>query len=273
MQVARMKALAYISSMFVPVDGRCADRSAGGIAAGQLWPAFVAINERRRAVRDFTGEPVADEDMRAILQSAQLAPSSSNLQPYELHWVRDPDVMTRIAAACRGQRAAATAGAFVVVVARLGGVARTWERFLRYVDGSGLYSDADRRHHAAKLFEVKLLGGRGVVPRLVHVAASSLCALAGLVTPHLLMAPFGRRGGHQWAARNSIFAAQTLLLAAVARGLDACPMEGFNPFAVARTLGLGGVVIPLVIAVGRRKEDAEVAPQWRKPFEDAVVMH
>ncbi|MBX5483045.1 MAG: nitroreductase family protein [Myxococcaceae bacterium] len=73
---------------------------------------------------------------------------------------------------------------------------------------------------------------------------------------------------------DSMLAAQTLMLAASARGYDSCPMEGFNPIQVAKVLTIRrGAVIPLVIALGRRREGARVEPQWRRPFESAVVVH
>ena len=56
--------------------------------------------------------------------------------------------------------------------------------------------------------------------------------------------------------------------------LDACPMEGFNPSKVAKILGLPrGVVIPIVIALGRRHDEARVETRWRRTFEQAVVVH
>lgn len=236
------------------------------------WETFRQLVDRRRAVRDFTGEAVADEDMEAILAAAQLAPSSSNTQPYELHWVRDPSLRARVAEACRGQRAAATAGALVVVVARFRGVVDTYEQFLAHVDADPAYDADARAHHRARLGDVRLLAGRSIRARAVGLAARAILAVVALVTPHVLLAPLGP-GAHHWAARNSIFAAQTLLLAAVARGLDACPMEGFDPIRVARLLDLRGVVIPLVVAVGRRADDARIEPRWRRPFHDAVVVH
>lgn len=233
------------------------------------WSVFTEINERRRAVRDFTGEPVSDEDMRAILAAARLAPSSGNLQPYELHWVRDPLTRARVAEACNAQRAAASAGALVIVVARWRGIRDTSARLLEYVEHSGLFDDKAKAYHRSQCRETRLF--------LAIAPLRILGALRGLivsVTAHFSLVPFGPAGLHHWAVRSSIFAAQTLLLAAAARGLDSCPMEGFNPWRVAKVLGLPrGVVIPLVIAFGRRRPDARIEPRWRRPFEDLVVVH
>ena len=52
-------------------------------------PGFKQALTARRSIRVFDGEPIPDEVMRDCLRDATLASSSSNLQPYELYWVRD----------------------------------------------------------------------------------------------------------------------------------------------------------------------------------------
>src|SRR5690349_19642512 len=81
------------------------------------WTTFRAINESRRAVRDFDDTPLADGDVRAVVAEALLAPSSGNLQPYRIHWVRDPATKAALARACNGQRAAASAPTLLVIEA------------------------------------------------------------------------------------------------------------------------------------------------------------
>src|ERR1043166_1827241 len=97
-----------------------------------LWAAFCALNERRRAIRDFDGSPVADEEVRAILEQALLAPSSGNLQPYQVHWIREASIRRKIAAACRGQRAAASASVLLVFTASVATAGATAAQQLEY---------------------------------------------------------------------------------------------------------------------------------------------
>src|ERR1043165_6824001 len=85
--------------------------------ADEWWTAFCALNAHRRAIRDFEATPVPDEDVRAILEQALLAPSSGNLQPYQIHWVRDPKKRRLVAAACHRQRAAMSAPVLLVFTA------------------------------------------------------------------------------------------------------------------------------------------------------------
>jgi nitroreductase len=233
------------------------------------WQTFQRINEERRAVRHFTGAEVSDDDMKAILAAAQLAPSSRNSQPYEFHWVRDPLVRQEMARACNGQRAAQTAGAFVVVVSNWRSIRSTSESLLRTVEADARYGEGAKGYHRKQAKELRWFL-RIMSLRLV----GALRLLLSTISPLLSLTPAGPGGLHHWAARSSIFAAQTLLLAATARGLASCPMEGFNPLKVSRVLGLRrGEVISLVIALGTRADDARVEPRWRRPFEDAVVVH
>lgn len=74
---------------------------------------------QRRAVRHFDAEQAVDADtVRACLQLAQLAPSSSNLQLYEFYHVVDRGKLDQLAIACLGQAAATTARQMVVFVTR-----------------------------------------------------------------------------------------------------------------------------------------------------------
>lgn len=61
-----------------------------------LSPVLTAIR-RRRSVREFTGEPVAQEDVAEILTAGIWAPSGLNNQPWRFVVVRDQDARRRLA--------------------------------------------------------------------------------------------------------------------------------------------------------------------------------
>ncbi|WP_284322109.1 nitroreductase family protein [Dyella acidisoli] len=235
----------------------------------ETWAAFQAINAQRRAVRHFDGGLVDDEDIRAVLAEAQLAPSSNNLQPYRLHWIKDPQLRGAVAAACQNQRAASSASALIVLVASTDYCAQTLDGLSEHIEHYTELSETSRAYHRK---QIKTCRRFGYIGRLWLWAP--LMALASWIAPVLTLLPLGAARTHQWAARGSLFAAQTLLLAATARGLDSCPMEGFNALKVARLLKLPrGAIIPLVIALGRRAPDARIEPRWRVRFDQAVVEH
>ena len=235
----------------------------------QTWQLFEKINNSRRAVKHFTNETIPDEDMKAILSAAQHAPSSFNLQPYELHWVKDKSICKQMAAACKNQQAAASASAFVVVVAKWKGLAAHYNLFLNYVDNSNLYDDTSKAYHHGRKKEV--VWSLRLMPLWIF---GGLKIIMSFFTSLFTLMPIGPSGLHHWASKNSIFAAQTLLLAASAREIDSCPMEGFSPFRVAKILGIErGVVIPLVIAIGKRDLSEPLTPRWRLPYNEVVVVH
>jgi nitroreductase len=238
-------------------------------AAPDEWETFCAVNARRRAIRDFDGMPLPDEEIRHLLEQALLAPSSGNLQPYQLHWIRDVTIRAAVAAACKGQRAAASASALLVVAASTAIASRTAAAQAEYIEATALLEERSKRYHRRQLttFRRFLRFATLGVWSPLH---SAMCALF----PACSLLPFGSAAARHWAARSAIYAAQTILLAASARGLDSCPMEGFNAIKVARILGLPrGTVIPVVIALGRRRADAHVEPRWRRSFESAIVVH
>jgi nitroreductase len=55
----------------------------------------------RRSVRQYTDDPVRQEDVETILEAARWAPSGLNNQPWRFVVVRDPEVKERVAAQTR----------------------------------------------------------------------------------------------------------------------------------------------------------------------------
>ncbi|MGA7886559.1 MAG: nitroreductase family protein [Acidobacteriaceae bacterium] len=246
------------------------DHSAGAettaAAPDERWWTFQKVNRDRRAIRDFDGTPLPDEDVEALIGEALLAPSSGNSQPYVIYWLRDPAMKAAGAGACRNQRAARSASSLLVFVAASRFALETVSLFHAWVESTSELSEKSRDYHRR---EMKT--GR----RFLRIAPSFLWSpLRSLLTaafPSLALVPVGPSGVRNWAARSAIFAAQTILLAASARGLDSCPMEGFDPRKLGRILGLErGDVIAIVVALGRRRPDALIEPRWRRSFEAAV---
>lgn len=233
------------------------------------WVAFQAANRFRRAIREFGPTQVSEADIHDLFAEAAYAPSSGNLQPYQLHWIRDRALKARIALACNGQKAAASAPDLIVVVASPAIARRTAVARLAHVESSPALEPDSKAYHRKQITMFQRILGVGSSAWL-----SPLLHLAALVRPTLSLLPIGDLGGRHWAARNAIFAAQTLMLAAAAKGIDSCPMEGISAPKIANILGLPrGCVIPVVIALGYRAEDARIEDRWRRPVADIVVSH
>jgi nitroreductase len=235
----------------------------------QPWADFQSANHHRRAIRHFSDAPIAEAEMLALLSEASLAPSSVNLQPYEFHWVRNPELKALVAGACNGQKAASTAAEIIVVVASTAFARNTIVDQLAYIDGSASMPPASKdyhRKHLNKFDQILKIGKLALW--------SPLVSLITLFRPGLSLLPIGHLGSRHWAARNAIFAAHTLMLGAAAKGIDSCPMEGFSATKISQLLSLPrGAVIPLVIALGHRADSARIEEQWRRPLERLVIEH
>ncbi|MEN1832799.1 nitroreductase family protein [Pseudomonas lijiangensis] len=233
------------------------------------WSGFQAANRFRRAIRKFNTTPIAEDDIHALLAESTYAPSSGNMQPYEFHWIREPSLKALIATACNGQKAAASAADFIVLVASPALGLRTAKAQLEYVEHCAALGENSKAYYRKQT---------GMFRKILGIGSSALWSplvfLAALIRPTLSLIPIGHIGSRQWAARNAIFAAQTLMLGAAAKGIDSCPMEGFSASQVASLLKLPrGSVIPLVIALGYRVDDARIEERWRFPLTDIVVSH
>lgn len=85
------------------------------------------INEirTRRSIRKYTDQPVSEESVAQLLESARLAPSGSNTQPWHFIVVRSESTRKKLAEVSHKQEWMATAPVFIVCVAdvrvRIGG--------------------------------------------------------------------------------------------------------------------------------------------------------
>lgn len=50
----------------------------------------------RRSIRQYTADPVSDEEIRFILDAAMRAPSAGNEQPWQFIIVKDPEIINEI---------------------------------------------------------------------------------------------------------------------------------------------------------------------------------
>ena len=71
-----------------------------------------------------------------------------------------------------------------------------------------------------------------------------------------------------WLSRQTYLALQAMILAAIARGIDSCPMEGFNPGQYAEILALQDVTPVALLALGYAAQPG--LPKVRVPLEDIV---
>ena len=179
----------------------------------------------------------------ALEDTLVLAPSSFGLQPYRFLVVRDPALRAKLRPHSWDQAQVIDASHFVVFLARTEVTAGDIAHFIDRV--------AEVRGQPA----TALAGYR-------QVMEGSL--LNDARKPHL----------HDWAARQAYIAMGQLMTAAAVLGIDACPMEGFDPAKYDELLGVrkDGYATIAAIALGYRAEGDKYAtlPKVRFPKAELI---
>jgi nitroreductase len=96
----------------------------------------LAVQLAHRSVRKFLPRPVTDEQLSALIAAAQSASTSSNLQPWSVIAVRDPQHKARLAVLANNQQFINEAPLFLVWVADLSRARRLAQRAGTPLDGA-----------------------------------------------------------------------------------------------------------------------------------------
>jgi nitroreductase len=224
---------------------------------------FDEIITSRRSIRIFDATPVPESVIQHCFEWALKAPNSSNLQPWEFHWVRTPALKEEIVKACLSQPAAATAQELIVCVART----RTWER--ARVDMIRQMEEHERQggrippaafHYYRKLVPMMYAQGPFGVRGLLKKA---FFFLSGLQKP-MMREPTSQRDMEIWAVKSTALACENFMLGMRAYGFDTCPMEGFDSRRVRKLVRLpSDALVPMILAVGKRSPKGVTLPPIR----------
>jgi nitroreductase len=191
----------------------------------------------RRAINFFDPErPVGEKAIREILALASLAPSSSNLQPWEVVLVMDRERRKVLRKCAFDQPKVEEAPAVLIVIANPGAIEETIDRVLadRVEKGYSRQEDTARQ----RLGPFKMYGDRDSEPRRI------------------------------FAVKNASFFAMSFMIAARGLGYETHPMDGFRADDVKREFHIPeDRVIPLLIAVGHPSPALKLLP---RPFRRGV---
>lgn len=231
---------------------------------------------QRRSVRAYLPERIPDAALDACFDLAILAPTSHNLECWQMIDVRDTIRLQALRHLCLDQPAATSAPHLIVAVARpdLWRLGRAMMReHIQKEQADPTLPKALREF--LPLFELKY---KLQIPFLfedgpLHILAPFKRFLMGCRSwfKPTMRGPFGRHAQALWATKTAALACEYLMLALSAHGFDSCPMEGFDEPRVKRLLGLpraAGIV--MVIAAGRGAAGG-VIPQVRFGREHYIV--
>jgi len=189
--------------------------------------------QSRRAVKAYDSSfQLSREEKDELLRLALLAPSAFNLQHVRLVEVSDPALRAQIRQVGWNQAQMTDASMLVVVCAQLD----SWEKNVRRV-WEGTPSEVQDY-------------------------------MAGAIDNYYRDKPQVQRDE---TMRSCGLMAQTLMLAACGKGLDSCPMDGFDFEAVGKLINLPeNHVIAMMVAVGKRTVDPK--PRVGKlPFDEVII--
>ena len=205
---------------------------------------YKEITEKRRAINFFDPErDVSEELLGEVVGLAAKAPSSFNLQPWNLMVLRDTATKEKLKALAWDQPKVVEAPVTLIVLADRNGwqaghpiVEKNWQEMLN----SGAMGPEQRDWFLD--------------------AAKSLYGWS----PEASLA---------FASKNTGFFGMGLMYAATSLGLETHPMDGFDHEGVREAFNIpDNYWIPLLLAVGFPKPDLErLPPKWRKTRDEIVI--
>lgn len=179
---------------------------------------------------------IAPDLWAGLEQAAALSPSSYGLQPWKFVVVTDPEVRKKLHPASWNQPQILDASHLVVFAAK------------------NPPTPADVERHVARTEQV-----RGLTPSALDDLKKRILGSLSRMT---------EKDAHAWAARQCYIALGVFLSACALAGVDACPMEGFQPEKYDEILGLAakGLSAVVIATAGYRHPDDPAAKFAKSRF-------
>ena len=192
---------------------------------------------RRRSIRKFKPDPVPDECIAELLESARLAPSGCNAQPWRFKVVRQPDERMLLAMAACNQMFIAQAPVVIVCCADVKG----------YIEGS-----VSGIQDLGKIGAVE----DGVVKVLINNLEQMKSYSVEQIGPRI--------------AANVAIAIEHMVLRALDFGLGTCWVRLLDGEMIRQTFGWGdNIYVVALLVIGYPAESPE--PRKRLPLEALII--
>ena len=233
-----------------------------------VLPGFKKAVQGRRAIRKFDGEPIPEQVMRDCFRDAILAPSASNLQCYEIYWVREEQKKTHLSRLCLDQPGATSAGELIVIVSRVD----LWQSHLKKM--SNIMTDNGRKPFQGPVRDYY----EKIVPMLMktdrfgfhNLKRRLMFWLKGKSEP-TVHEPVTRADHRIYGHIQASLAAENLMLSLAAHGYESCPMSGVDKRGIRSLLGLPSKAeVTMVICAGKGAPEGLFSPRARLPFGELV---
>lgn len=196
----------------------------------------------RYATKQFdTEKKLSAEQMNTLKEALRLAPSSFGLQPWHFMVVENVELRAKLRAVGYDQPQITEASHCIVIASEKNVDAALVDKYMKNV---AMVKDVPVEG---------LIGFRDMLNGAIQMK--------------------GEKGAEEWAARQAYIAVGILVAAAALEGIDAAPMEGFDPQAFDEILGLSekGLTSRVVIALGSRKETDPASRAKKVRYSEAEV--
>jgi nitroreductase len=200
--------------------------------------AIQALKERRSINFFQAGEKISDEKLRELIEIANLAPSSFNLQPWKIIAVRDAEKKKALRRCAFNQPKVEEASVVLIIIADPKAMEDNIERVLDSWIKLG-YMKPEAKEKSREMAN-NLYGGEDSFSRKI------------------------------FAVKNAALFAMNLMIAAKGLGLETHPMDGFDEEAIKREFNIpADKIIPMLIAVGFLKKGITLLPRaFRRPIDE-----
>lgn len=199
----------------------------------------------RYAAKAMNGKKVDEDKIERILEAARLAPTSSGLQPFEIFVIKNQDIKEQIKPVAWNQSVITDCSHLLVFAA--------WDT----------YTEARINYMFDLTNDIRGFKNEGWEN------------YRGMLLNSYPQKDAEENFNH--AAKQAYIAFSQAITAAAYEGVDTTPLEGFDPAAVDKILGLRekGLRSAVLLPIGYRKEEADWLVNLvkvRKPMEDLVTV-
>lgn len=187
--------------------------------------------QKRRSIRRFKSDPVSDDLIQQLLESARLAPSGSNTQPWRFIVIKDVETRQKLQAASYNQRHVGQAPVIIACCADI----KAFGEFPERID------------------ELIAVGALPAKTREVFVPSLKKGGMSADIKWHLLIAATG----------NTDIAIEHMVLQAVELGLGTCWVRWFDDDKVKEALEIPkNIEIIALLPLGYPAEDPQQRPRF-----------
>ncbi|MFC1808585.1 nitroreductase family protein [Candidatus Omnitrophota bacterium] len=196
-----------------------------------------AINTRRSVQAYEKGHTITQEEWKQLFDLVTQSPSSWNLQPWKFLVIEDEKKRADIQAMAWGQPKITESSALIIVL-----------------------GDTNPQRNKVQIFDQ--WKNNGIINDEIY--ATWMDAVGAIYPTDYEQ--------HEFAIRNSSFAAMTLMLAAWGMGYATCPMIGFDKKGLSEYIGVDDDwIVSFIMTIGKAAGEVPFERQQRFPFSDIVA--